>query len=100
MSASKAWRDEAVSPISSERVGWMRAHGVRRAVFTESGEAAELELLDTIPAPPSFDEPEAPNEEKPPGVCAYGSCGDPANSPIVPGYCRSHALKLAGVGNG
>jgi len=85
-------------------VAWMRANGVKSLSCSWCGQAFKIcgiELFDTTHAPPpSFDEPEVPAEEKPPGVCAYGSCGDPANSPIVPGYCRSHALKLAGVGNG
>jgi len=83
----------------------MRAAGIKKIRFQESEPGQdqviiEVELSDTIPAPPSFDEPEQPEEEKPPGVCRYKGCGDAANSPIVAGYCRSHALKLAGVGNG
>jgi len=84
-------------------IAWMRERGVKRlelGILDGKAYGMTFELSDTIPSPASFDEPEAPTEEKPAGVCAYGSCGDPANSPIVPGYCRSHALKLAGVGNG
>jgi hypothetical protein len=83
----------------------MRAAGARRVrlseVETPNGTRAiiELELLDTIPAPPPFEEllPEAsPEPGKDPSLCAGVGCSLPGGWHATP-YCRAHGLSAAGV---
>jgi hypothetical protein len=85
----------------------MRELGVRRLVGTESLHyygcpyLREVELSDTIPAPPPFDdELELPEETKPAGICIAKGCGEPSGWRMAPAYCRAHGLKEAGVGHG
>lgn len=86
--------------------GMLRRSGVRRVVFSNPFDVCgvalqELELTDTIPAPPPSEEEslELPEEPKPAGICKYANCGEPANSGVARGYCRPHGLKMCGVGH-
>lgn len=89
-----------------ELIDEMRCHGVKRVAFHTplrawDMEFSELELSDTIPAPPPPEDEsfEPPEEPKPAGVCKYANCGEPANSGVARGYCRPHGLKMCGVGH-
>ena len=87
MSSMKEWADE------------MRAAGVRRARFSAHGNVEELELLDTIPAPPPFDPLELDAKAEPgkdPSLCAGVGCSNAAGWHGT-AYCRAHGLSAAGV---
>ena len=92
----------AVAMTMKEMADDMRAAGVKRARFSNHGELGlveELELMDTIPAPPTFVElPSEPEEEsKPAGICAARGCGEKNGWTIAPQFCRAHGLQAAGV---
>src|ERR1700750_2409271 len=89
----------------------MRSYGIKRVRVPENrpivaeaeeggmgGVFVEIELTDTIPAPPLADDEELPlGELTDPGICKVPSCGKPGGWHMAPEYCREHGLFEAGV---
>lgn len=82
----------------------MRKAGVRRLAFVTGmtfgpAEVKEIELSDTIPAPPSFETMPTdfpPAENKDGGLCQGVGCALEGGWHGTP-YCRAHGLSAAGV---
>lgn len=86
-------------PSMKELAGEMREAGVQRARFSAHGNVEELELLDTIPAPPSFETMPTdfpPAESKDPSLCQGVGCALQGGWQGT-AYCRAHGLSAAGV---
>lgn len=86
-------------PNMKEVAEEMRANGILRARFFESGALSEVQLSDTIPAPPSFETMPTdfpPAESKDPSLCQGVGCSLPGGWHATP-YCRAHGLSAAGV---
>lgn len=74
----------------------MRSHGVRRMRLADG---FEIELFDTIPAPPLEDDalPVTQHEElKPESQCVGIGCSEPGGW-MGTRFCRAHGLATAGV---
>lgn len=74
----------------------MRDNGVRRMRLPDG---FEIELSDTIPAPPYFETMPTdfpPAESKDPSLCQGVGCALPGGWHATP-YCRAHGLSAAGV---
>jgi hypothetical protein len=86
--------DYQTEPVALARE--MRANGIRR-LRLPSG--LELELFDTIPAPPPEDNsllPTQPDELKPDSQCRGIGCAEPGGW-MGTRFCRAHGLAVAGV---
>jgi hypothetical protein len=92
--------------VPEELAKMMRRSGVRRIRWGADDLVDELELFDTIPAPPpdDFMTPaeiaaiiDPPPEQKPAGICQAIGCNADNGHPFAPEYCRAHALSAAGV---
>jgi hypothetical protein len=89
---------ELAMELNNERVDWLRARGIKRAVF-HGGELLEVEFFDTIPAPPSFEtegDTLAPTEYKPESQCTALGCAEQGGW-MGTRTCRAHGLAAAGV---
>jgi hypothetical protein len=80
----------------------LRKAGVRRLVFGEPADFAgfpilEIELSDTIPAPPSFEALDETEPPKPPGTCIAIGCMEPGGWHFDRRYCAPHGRAAAGV---
>jgi hypothetical protein len=84
----------------------MRSAGVKRIAFDDSvvllmaGEGqcvSEIELSDTIPAPPPAFETLDEEPEKPAGTCIALGCSEPGGWHFDTRYCGPHGRAAAGV---
>jgi hypothetical protein len=90
---------------AQEMVGWMRTQGVRRVSLDWSrdkdgdgrADIVELELSDTIPAPPPAFETLDEEPEKPAGTCIALGCSEPGGWHFDTRYCGPHGRAAAGV---
>lgn len=87
---------EAERPDMKTMADMMRAAGVRRARFLDG---TELELFDTIPAPPPEDLSLPPTEHaelKSDSQCVATGCAEQGGW-YGTRYCRAHGFAAAGV---
>jgi hypothetical protein len=99
---------------ASDFVAYMRDCGIKRVsfgqmqpmVFVDNGEGGgkpwirgviELELSDTIPAPPPAFETLDEEPEKPAGTCIALGCSEPGGWHFDTRYCGPHGRAAAGV---
>lgn len=85
---------------------FMHDAGIRRLRFSKPFEIIvdgeplfldEIELYDTIPAPPPFEGELETEPEKPPGTCIAFGCMEPGGWHFDRRYCGPHGRSAAGV---
>jgi hypothetical protein len=90
----------------SALVNLMRENSIRRMVAPvdrpflidePTGALVELELSDTIPAPPPAFETLDEEPEKPAGTCIALGCSEPGGWHFDTRYCGPHGRAAAGV---
>lgn len=88
---------ELVAEMRSSGLRALEVEGLELEVGTHTVRVRRVDLGDTIPAPPSFDDVTETAIPKPAGSCAHSNCEQPAGWRLAPDFCRHHGMQLAGV---